>query len=547
MAIVACGECGHGVSAQAATCPGCGAPLAGSPGPQPARSRVTRRVIIVLLTLGVIGAALWLTPISHRWLSDLVSRSSREHSLVSGRLPPPAKQAGPAPPVSARADAAPPPVYVTTAEQLYRDYNANALALRNRIGNGAVRITGSVTEIDEDLAGRPLVRLSTGIAGSTDMLLKDDQKEAAAQLTKGESVGIQCDRIGRDPLQHSGTPRGDGCVLMLINAGSAEPTVYLAVSSAKEKAAPLYVVGPMPASTCLSRGDMISSEMGANFSRDAVLSKRCAATARESIPTGCHLSSSMPALPDMPEAHLWRYDCGAPDAVVRKAVERKPVRRKSAPRSAESAEERDETPPPAAMPAAMPFALELPSERPAASAAPIPIDTAMEQIPAIAASEATVAPPASSFEAVSMSEATSPHGSPDGSNVASPAPTTVPDTPPPSATPPSAAPASAPTPSAPPPSASPALPEDLSVVEASDPAAADHIASYCDTATASARDHANVAAGCRRDEVAAWRRLVVNNEFPSLDDDMRRKCSEAPFPDSYVAKESCAKYQLRSK
>jgi hypothetical protein len=38
---------------------------------------------------------------------------------------------------------------------------------------------------------------------------------------------------------------------------------------------------------------------------------------------------------------------------------------------------------------------------------------------------------------------------------------------------------------------------------------------------------------------------MVNNEFPTLDEVTRRKCSESPFPDSYVAKESCAKYVLR--
>jgi hypothetical protein len=37
---------------------------------------------------------------------------------------------------------------------------------------------------------------------------------------------------------------------------------------------------------------------------------------------------------------------------------------------------------------------------------------------------------------------------------------------------------------------------------------------------------------------------VLNNELPTLDETTRRKCSESPFPDSYVAKESCAKYVL---
>ena len=43
----------------------------------------------------------------------------------------------------------------------------------------------------------------------------------------------------------------------------------------------------------------------------------------------------------------------------------------------------------------------------------------------------------------------------------------------------------------------------------------------------------------------AWTRLIVQNEFPTLDETTRRKCNEPPFPNSFVALESCAKYQLR--
>jgi hypothetical protein len=49
---------------------------------------------------------------------------------------------------------------------------------------------------------------------------------------------------------------------------------------------------------------------------------------------------------------------------------------------------------------------------------------------------------------------------------------------------------------------------------------------------------------CRRREAEAWTRLVVQKEFPALDDATRKKCSEPPFPDTYVAKESCARYEL---
>jgi hypothetical protein len=81
-------------------------------------------------------------------------------------------------------------------------------------------------------------------------------------------------------------------------------------------------------------------------------------------------------------------------------------------------------------------------------------------------------------------------------------------------------------------------------VRTKDPEAADRIASYCNKITSGATNPTTVAARCRRDEMDAWTRLIVQNEFPTLDEISRRKCNEPPFPDSFVARESCAKYQL---
>ena len=86
--------------------------------------------------------------------------------------------------------------------------------------------------------------------------------------------------------------------------------------------------------------------------------------------------------------------------------------------------------------------------------------------------------------------------------------------------------------------------DDLATVRATDPQAAQHIASYCASTIASANRDA-LAAECRHREIDAWTRLVLHNEFPTLDDATRRKCNEPPFPDTYVAKERCAKYVLQ--
>ncbi|HEX4152323.1 MAG TPA: hypothetical protein VHY75_08980 [Steroidobacteraceae bacterium] len=516
--------------------------------------------MIALAVVVVIAAAVVLTAIPHRSLSNLLTRWKGERaseSISAGRaasLDQAAKPTGvPAAAPSPASGTAQPPVYVTTAQQLYLDYSANALATQNRIGNGMVRVTGNVTEIEEDLAGHPVIKLSAGVAESADMLLNDDQRAAAAQLIKGESVGVQCEKIQRDPVQHSGAPQGSGCVLVLIDAGATP--VYLAVSSANDKAA-LYIVGPMPESACLSRGELISHELGGNFGRDEVISRRCTPTARESIPgTGCQLSTSMAAVPDMPDAHLWKYDCAAPPPAAtgkvaeRKVAGRKPGTKKSTRKSAAPTEEGaaaampmpvSEPSPPVPeplppVPEPLPPVPDLPGDGPDALPAAAPVITAFQSsaTPAAAAAGAA-APPATSFDAVSVSPNVNTTALPSSDVTAPPtAPAPSPATP--AAAAPSPAPAAAP------------LPDDLSAVKSSDPAAAEHIASYCNGATASAKDQSSVAAGCRHEEVAAWQRLVVNNEFPSLDDATRRKCKEPPFPDSYVAEESCARYQLHAK
>src|SRR3984957_5066101 len=111
-----------------------------------------------------------------------------------------------------------------------------------------------------------------------------------------------------------------GCAVMLVEAGGKP--AYLAVSlSGKTGNAPLYVVGPMPQRTCLANGDSIAAQLTSNPS-EHVLSKSCAATARESASVeGCHLSSTMAAMPDLPTAHLWKYDCIAPGAETRPKAE----------------------------------------------------------------------------------------------------------------------------------------------------------------------------------------------------------------------------------
>src|SRR6202041_383063 len=211
-------------------------------------------------------------------------------------------------------------VYRTSVEELYRDYDANEIAIQSKIGGSPIRVSGSVAQINEDISGHPVVTLHTSSGDNAEMLLTDDQRSAAAQLSKEDAVEIQCSKMQRIASRL----HGSGCALLLDDADAK--LVYLAFSlSSKSGDAPLYIVGPMSRKTCLASSDTIAMQVTSNPRSDRILSKSCAATARESVSLdGCHLSSSMSAIPDIPTAHLWKYDCLPPAAETRRAVETAP-------------------------------------------------------------------------------------------------------------------------------------------------------------------------------------------------------------------------------
>jgi TusA-related sulfurtransferase len=496
MAIIACKECGHQVSDKAASCPSCGAPLAAAVKPRGRAKRVVRGFLITSVAVGLIAAVLWLIGMSKPAGMSGIFNHAAEHSPAGNpatERPVTADQSsrGPAAVLAA--------VYQTTAEQLYQDYGTNAVATQNRIGDSSVRVTGSVTEIDEDVSGHPIVKLWASDGQSVDMMLNDDQKSAAADLTKGEAVDIQCDKMQAT----SAAPRGSGCAVVLVDATSKQ--AYLAVSFSEEKGiAPVYIVGPMSKAACMAHSDSISAQLNTDLKGDHIVSKNCAATARDSIPSqGCHLSSSMSSVPDMPAAHLWRYDCVAPGAASRRATETVTVPHKSHDKSGAG--------------------------------------VVVMSIPAVPDAGTGAGAAATSAAATGHSAAAQPAGPP--APVAE-APVAETQKIAPSVAAPTPAPEKAPVPEKAKESA-PAVPGDLLEVKLADPGAADHILTYCNTATAGAADQAAVAAGCRHEEASAWTRFVLHNEFPTMDEATRQKCNAPPFPDSYVAKETCAKYQLR--
>ncbi len=275
-------------------------------------------MIIVLLAWAAL-TTLWLTGIipEPKQLAAFIGAASSPFRTVKAS----AKMAEPVPPVAgaqATLESRPAisPVYATSLEQLYQDYDANEVAIQSKIGEKPIRVSGAVAEINEDISGHPVVTLHSGSNSRAEMVLSDDQRSAAAQLSKEDAVEIQCNKLQRlETRLH-----GSGCALVLVDSGSNP--VYLAVSmSSKGGNSPLYIVGPMSRKTCLASNDTIAAQVNSNPKNDRVLSKSCAATARESVSLeDCHLSSTMSAIPDLPTAHLWKYDCMAPAVETRKTA-----------------------------------------------------------------------------------------------------------------------------------------------------------------------------------------------------------------------------------
>jgi hypothetical protein len=548
MAIIACKECAREVSDKAACCPHCGVSIAGlaQRKPRPIKPWLYGTMIAGLLVWGAL-TTLWLMGISPvpRQLADLIGLRSRPVSAV--KAPQPTVEHTPAPTVRAALELRPASsaIYRTNVEQLYQDYDENEVAIQNKIGDSPVRVSGVVAEIVEDTSGRPVVTLHTGSDNRADMLLTDDQRSAAAQLSKEEAVEIQCNKMQRVAARL----HGSGCALVLVEAG-AKP-VYLAVSlSSKTGSAPLYIVGPMSRNTCLASSDTIAVQVTPNSRSERILSKSCAATTRESVSLdGCHLSSTMAAIPDIPSAHLWKYDCMAAPADARRTADTAPSKsnrnRAAAQAAAAGIGEWQLAPasavaePESNVPA--PKAPQVPQESASNSAAPNPpepalIKTAADVTPVpIFDSNPGAADGAAAPAVANSGTAGGPQQPTPGAGQQQPTPGAGPVQPTPGAGPSSTATAAVPP---------AAVADDLAPVRTKDPEAADRIVSYCSKLTSSATDPTTVAARCRRDEMAAWTRLISQNEFPTLDETTRRKCSEPPFPDSYVAQESCAKYQL---
>jgi hypothetical protein len=588
MAIISCGECAHQVSDRAASCPSCGAPVAPAVETKPPGMRVIPRVLITLMALWTLGTLLWLVVprrapdqllalaktslerlhqrTEQLWTTDQVEASSQnqaahgsaaeiqatdqpssssDHSGSSDQASSSDQSSSAHQLATADGSASvarppgqpastPRPVYETTAEQLYRDYSANVVAIQTKIGTSLVRLSGSIAEIDLDVTGRPVVKLWTSKDNSAAMTLTEDQRGAAAQLAKGETVKIECDKIARG----GASLEGSDCTLGFVDASPRQVNLALVLAN-NSGAARVYVVGPMSDAACLTSSEGIS-RLGINQRGEHVVSKNCTAVARESIPpAGCHLSSSALTVPGIPTAHLWRYDCSS-SAVARTSA-RKKTPASSQGNAATLAETTvlDANTEPESQGSAAARAFPLPAEDSAVVGSTSAKPPSSPVSAAARAGAATAAAPRPSEHGATNIHIASASDSDTGTATAAPrvpvegyigGSTTLTlrgesrDTTSPGRTATGA--------------------DDLAQVRAVDPQAADHIATYCSKSIVSPNNQDGLVTECRRREAEAWTRLVLKNEFPALDEATRRKCNEPPFPDTYFAEERCARYEL---
>jgi hypothetical protein len=455
MAITACQECDHKVSDQAASCPGCGAPIAGGAVLLKRGQRASIVAVLAFAALALLGKEIWLRT-AHPW-----GRAGASADIASPRLESSGRNA-PSSAAFARGEpsASAQTVYQTSAVQLYQDYLANGVATQSKIADSRVRITGTISAIDEDASGDPVVKLAASADHSVNTTLGQEEIAAAAQLARGQMVDIECDSMRRI----MGSPEGSHCRLAVVQG--AVPTTTVAV---REILPPAPTSAPDRTSAPDSEARLpLHVEASSPHREAAAVVASTGRKSRKSVP------SSLIAM--VPAAARLSFDGAAASAAL------------------PAAETTDITP------------LPEPQFRP------------------VAAANASAAPVQDAVPPVSAS---------------------APSAPPPSAPPP-------PLDASAPPAAAPATiatvlsttraSDDLEMVRAADPQAADHIASYCATTSP---DGGSGAASCRRDEREAWTRFVHNKEFPTMNEATLRKCSEPPFPDSYRAKEICAKYELR--
>ena len=194
MALIRCPDCGSEVSDAAPACPKCGRPIApptpvnvtvgAAPVQKPAKKTSGCAVVfLVAIVAFVIYAA-------SRGDTD----TAVKESTSSGAASTPA--------------ADPKPVFSTTAQQLADDYERNEVAADDAMKGHIIHVSGRIQAIDKDFTDDVIVNLRTSNEFMpARMQMIDEEKPAAARLSKGQNVEVECDRMARVV----GSPSGRNC------------------------------------------------------------------------------------------------------------------------------------------------------------------------------------------------------------------------------------------------------------------------------------------------------------------------------------------------
>jgi hypothetical protein len=85
-------------------------------------------------------------------------------------------------------------------------------------------------------------------------------------------------------------------------------------------------------------------------------------------------------------------------------------------------------------------------------------------------------------------------------------------------------------------------------VRNTDAVAADRIEGFCArTAETGAIEKGEMIARCRRKEGAAWMRLYLYHEFPSIDPGVVEKCTSTSVQTGFEMEEDCIRVELSAK